>query len=373
MTAFDSLTRQRRQIGGGNLSRGIGSLSLQALQEEDARGSLEDAETAEVARLQNRKIMRQELAKQKDRAAEGARDNETKMLQSPFGAAFDTNWGEFYGNNETLRLAEGLTKGGVPAPGGAHLMGSGGTIGSAGDAERANDARQSAALLALQKQGSGGGGGGASSRPMEGGEVTYSPGGNYSRGPAMGEMDVERLKQAKALTANMEAQNPNATDERDRLNTLYAHGSGEAKYLAQQKAELDTIPKVEAAKAQFQPDIYRAQESKDRRATEMAAPGQELALAKAQYGLAGDEARANATIESAKVKAQSANLIAMVSNMRQNAAANAQARGFGAGDAEVKRLDEVLQYLYQLAGTPAINLPGLVPPNQPAVGGYINK
>jgi hypothetical protein len=240
-------------------------------------------------------------------------------------------------------------------PGGAHLMGR-------GDTERTPlDSLAALSSNVTAQRGGGGmsaGGGGGKS-----GEVTYSPGGNYSRGPAMDDFDVERLKQERAKTSMLEQSVPQAATDRARTNAAFDMNAGIDRERVIHESEMAGLKSHlgarEAADTYFDPDVYRMAESKQRLATEAGEPGREIAGLKMQYDLAGKEAAANATMKSAETKAQAAQLIAVLSNIRQAAAAKSQGATFGAQADQLKSLDEAIEYLKSF-GSPQVNLPGLI-------------
>jgi hypothetical protein len=198
------------------------------------------------------------------------------------------------------------------SPGGATLMGRGDTMRSPLD---------SLAALASNRtpQASGGA---AGSRPMQGGEVTYSPGGNYSRGPAMGELDIEALKQARAKTAAMEQGTPVEAAERERLenarkvnNPALAQLEGE--YLGTRSGSQKALEAKMGAQSMMDPDVWRQKEYERTWAERVAAPKWEAASGANEARIRQSELSAWAKTQAETIKGGYSQKIAMARLLEQ--------------------------------------------------------
>jgi len=333
MLASDILQRHRSQMPSFDMSE---------------EGQLDEVDRLNAAKMQAAQIAKRRAAAgmQSERSAAGMFPAGT-LTASGAPSALPSPAADWWRANEEQRLAIPT---GEATPGGARFMGSGNTEQTAADVLAALTSRRSAPMA---------GGGTSAGGARGGGEITYSPGGNYSRGPAMDESDLERLKQDRAKTAILEQSVPQAATDRARSNALFNIGTNTDKLLNAREGELKTDTARQDAARYWDPAVYSVMESKQRLATEAGEPEREIAGLKMKYDLAGKQATADATMRAAEMKGQAAQLVSILSNLRQAAAAKAQNMTFGANADQVKALDEAIEYLKQF-GTPQISLPGLI-------------
>jgi hypothetical protein len=232
-------------------------------------------------------------------------------------------WKTFYDNEAMRGNYQALAGEGMPSPGGAHLLGSGGTIGSAGDAERANDARQAAASLKmLQAQSSAGGGGTPASGSGGGGsgEVIYSPGGNYSRGPAMNDFDRARTREAEARAKAAEENVPSVRNEGEWNDKAFRRVTGQDEAQTEHEGKMAGLKSgsQKALEAQISahtmlndPDVWRAAELQRKWAIEGQQPKVDIAQTKASADVQRAEIAAWARTEAEKIKGDASQKIAV--------------------------------------------------------------
>lgn len=312
MTSLDALKRTQRFRMTGDFEAD----RLRDMQEEDQIGQGDAAQKAEMARLENRAIMRDEMAQREETAKRpqgfagslttigGTSPTETAKY-GPQG-----KWGKFY-DNEAIRGNEMALAGeGMPSPGGAHLLGR-------GDTERTP--LDSLAALASNRTPVGGGavGGGSSARS---GEVTYSPGGNYSRGPAMDDFDTERLKQERAKTTTLEQNVPSVAMDRERNEEGFRRNTGIDAAQARHEGEMGGLKSgsQKALEAQISahtmlndPDVWRAAELQRKWAIEGQQPKVDIAQTKASADVQRAEIAAWARTEAEKIKGDASQKIAV--------------------------------------------------------------
>lgn len=145
-----------------------------------------------------------------------------------------------------------------------------------------------------------------------GGEVTASPGGNYSRGPAVSDQDL-------AMQGFQRRDAEHRLTEAERTPEQVA---SEAAVLAKSAGEtnigLNTEAEIAGAKNYFQPDVYRANESKaNAAAAQTKARYLDPAEIKGAYELRGKEVGGNAQLGVAEIKARNAAYMSQISNLRQ--------------------------------------------------------
>lgn len=351
--------------------------------ETDQILQVKDRLIADKAERENRSIMRNEMAEREETARNyasfgpsymPAKDWSGGMPRADSRHGYGGKWQTFWDNNAVIAAHGAMGKGGVAHPGGAQIMGSGDTIGTAASAEHAEGQRQqqaAQAMQSLQAQGSGGGGGGTGGGGNgggTGGQITMSPGGNYSRAAAWTPFDFIRQREAEARAKAAEESVPSVKAERERNDAAFRRNTGIADIEAEQAGReagitagtADEAKRRIASRTYFDPDVYRQMESEDRRKMEAGDPGREIAGLKMQYDLAGKQAQANATMQAAKTKAEAAQTIAILTGVLQAAKAKAGNLTFGAEADQVKSLEEAIAYLKQFGGEPQPNLPGLI-------------
>jgi hypothetical protein len=334
LPGMSSLTSKSRRTG-FETGDWLKDTKLREAQDEDEYYKGEAAQKAEMARLENRKIMRGEMAKREENAnrPQGWPDLDWKPgIPADMLTREQNPWKTFYDNEALRGNYQALAGEGMPSPGGAHIMGSGDVMGSAGDAERSNTAAQSAAALkSLQTQAGGGGGGAAAGGGGGGGgQITaVSPGGNYSRGPQYDEIGLERLKQAKAQTAMTESLTPaGQATERERLANETAFnintGRREANVRGEGKAQdLRAADKqVLAAQMRYHPDVHRAEE-RDAALTAEGIYNSKVAPAEARAAGEIEKARVGAEgrIREQEMRGNVAGLLKMIEGIQKGATA----------------------------------------------------
>lgn len=220
-------------------------------------------------------------------------------------------------------------------PGGAHLMGRGDTI------RTPLDSLSALASNVTAQRGSYGTPAGASGGKSGTFEVT--PGGNTVRGPAMDEMDIEKLKQARLQTEGMEQSLPNTKAEHDQNEAVRGMNTGTDALLAQHSGEMKgtaigaqnaAIAKA-GAQSMMDPDVWREQEYKRKWAIEAQQPKVDIAQGKNDADIRKAQLAAWAKTQAETIKGDSAQKIA-VARLIEESLADA-GNSFSAPDQEALR------------------------------------
>lgn len=146
-----------------------------------------------------------------------------------------------------------------------------------------------------------------------GGEVTASPGGNYSRGPAVSDQDL-------AMQGFQRRSAEHGLSEAERTpEQVAAEAAVLAKSAGQTNIGLNTEAEIASAKNYFQPDVYRANESKANAATQQTYERYgRPAETRAAADVTGRGVTANAQLGVADIKAQNARYVAQINAMQKN-------------------------------------------------------
>jgi hypothetical protein len=280
-------------------------------------GQLADIDNQNALRTYDAGIQKRKAAAEFQNQRRLTAENESAFIGG--GNRDDTNWvaemaglrkppeAKWWGANDQQMMNAPTDQ---ATPGGAGLMGRGDTMRSPLD---------SLAALGSNMTPRGGGGGmpAGGSGAAGGGEVTMSPGGNYSRGPALDDMGIERLKQAKLQTTSMEQNLPQSVTDRARNNALFNIGQQLPQIEAINKADVKDIGERTDARRYFDPDIYREMESKLATQTEAQAPARDLRALEAQYKFTAQMDKNQTDIERETIRARANQMLAGIREMRQ--------------------------------------------------------
>lgn len=306
-----------------------------ALEDDAAASAAEQDEKARLV-LQQRGIRRTQQARMNDPITQLlAKSGAITALPGETPHA-DEN-AKFWGNNTRLSQIAGLEGGGVSRPEGAQLLGHvGPTIGGGGGGSYASQPFSS--LL------------NASSKA--GGDVTFSPGGNYSRGPAMDDTEIERLKQERIRTQGMQEALPSVAADRARNETAFNMNAGVDEALTRHIGDLNRAEEVRNARQYFQPDVAAVRESKERSATDQfyeryGRPKEIEAGGK----IAAEGVKQQGAIDVQASRAETARYVAQINNLQRSAAA------LPLDDPQRLRLEAVIDYLKQQIGPDAMQVP----------------
>lgn len=301
---------------------------------EYRKKQLDDIDAANMKEAQDLSLRQRELKIGMDqKAINNPFPPGTMMINPTLADQASSPTTEYWNNNSKIQRLAGRSGSGnasMEAPAGDHLLGSGNTIGTStggGQAAQAMKSLQQNVSPGSYGAVSGGGGRGGS-------EVTGSPSGNYSRGPAVSDHDLrmQNLQERSAEHGLTEAER--SPEQQAAEAAVLAKSAGET------NIGLNTEAEVAGAKNYFQPDVYRANEAKAGAATQQlyeryGRPAETRAAA----DVTGRGVTANAQIGVADIRAQNASYVAKINALQRTASTMAL------DDPQRKNIDAVMKYL----------------------------
>lgn len=194
---------------------------------------------------------------------------------------------EFWDNNARLTAAQDPGSGSWRASAGPHPSPIGRAMESAGAMQ---------ALKAQQSPGMAGGavGGGGKS----GGQVTYSEGGNYSRGPAVSDDDLQtqhwaqKTNEARASMAEGQARDANKTSEEKLADEI-----ARQKATNTQQIQSESEQTIQRAKTQYDPTVWARGDEARRLSEEQSDEAQFIQKYKADAAVREAEAKARGLVD----------------------------------------------------------------------------